>query len=111
MENGQEPATKHDLAELKAEFKQDFAELKADLKQDIAMVRSEMQHTHDDLKEAMRDMQTELLKAFYSFAESDQARLTQTERESSSLKERMGILERRLTEVERKVNFPDQPTQ
>jgi hypothetical protein len=89
MENGQEPATK----------------------QDFAMSLSEMQPTHDDLKEAMRDMQTELLKAFYSFAESDQARLTQTERDSSSLKERMGIPERRLTEVERKVNFPDQPTQ
>jgi hypothetical protein len=111
MSNGFDPATKQDIAELKAEFKQDIAELRAELKQDGAMIRSEMQHMHDDMKETMRDIQTELLKAFYSFAESDQARLTQTERDSSGLKERIGILERRLTEVERKVNFPDHPTQ
>ena len=100
MDNGHEPATKQDITDLKAE-----------LKQDVVMVRSEFQHGFDDLKEAMRDIQTELLKAFYSFAESDQARLTQTERDSSGLKERIGILERRLTEVERKVNFPNHPTQ
>jgi cob(I)alamin adenosyltransferase len=111
MNNGHEPATKQDIAELKVELKQNIAELNSELKQDVAMIRSEMQHTHDDLKETMRDIQTELLKAFYSFAESDQARLTQTERDSSGLKERIGILERRLTEVERKVNFPNHPTQ
>jgi hypothetical protein len=35
------------------------------------------------LEEATRDGQTEILKAFYSFAESNQARLTETERESA----------------------------
>jgi len=81
------------------------------LKQDMEQLRSEFHHGFDDLKGAMRDGQTEILKAFYSLAESNQARLTETERESSALKERIGILERRLTDVERKVNFPGQPTQ
>jgi hypothetical protein len=45
MENGNQPATKHDLAE----------------------VRTEMKAMEDRLIEAFRDSQTELLKAFYSF--------------------------------------------
>ena len=48
MENSHEPATK----------------------QDIEQLRSEFHHGFDELKEAFRDSQTELLKAFYSFAQS-----------------------------------------
>ncbi len=85
--------------------------LKAELKQDIARVRSEMQHTHDALIESIADSETKLLKAFFSFAESNRARLTETERESAGLKDRLAILERRVFEVERKLNFPGHPTQ
>jgi len=111
MGNGHEPATKQDLSELRIELKQDITELRAEMKQDSAMVRSEMHHIHDALIERMADSETNLLKAFYSFAEANQARVTDTERESAALKERVGILERRLTDVERKVNFPNHPTQ
>jgi hypothetical protein len=111
MNDGHEPATKQDIIDLRAELKQDMTELKADLKQDIAMVRSEMQHTHDALIERIADSETNLLKAFYSFAEANQARVTETERESAALKDRLGILERRVFEVERKLNFPGHPTQ
>ena|ERR1017187_2091805 len=111
MENGHEPATKQDLSELRSELKQDITELRAELKQDSAMLRSEMQHTHDALIERIADSETKILRAFFSFAESNQARLSETERESAALKERMGILERRLTDVERRVNFPNHPTQ
>jgi hypothetical protein len=104
MENGHEPATKADLQQL-------GESAKADLQQLGEQLRSEFQHGFDDLKETMRDGQTEILRAFYSFAESNQTRLTGTERESAALKERIGILERRLTEVERRVNFPNHPTQ
>ena len=34
----------------------------------IDMLRSEFQHSFDELKETMRDAQTELLKAFYNYA-------------------------------------------
>jgi hypothetical protein len=50
------PATKGDIA---------------DVKQEIAMVRSEMQHSFDHLTETMRDGQTELLKAFYGYTQSN----------------------------------------
>ncbi|MGA3017624.1 MAG: hypothetical protein ABSF62_10935 [Bryobacteraceae bacterium] len=53
MENGHEPATKADLQQLGEQ------------------VRSEFQHGFDDLKETMRDSQTELLKVFYGFADSN----------------------------------------
>ena len=90
MENGHEAATKADLRELGEQL------------------RSEFPHGFDDLKETLRDAETKLLKAFYSFAESNQTRLIESERESAALKERLGLLERRLTEIERKVNFPGQ---
>ncbi len=68
MENGHQPATKQDLSELRSELKQDITELRAEMKQDSAMLRSEMQHIHDALIERMADSETNLLKAFYSFA-------------------------------------------
>ena len=55
-----EPATKADLAELKAE-----------LKTDIEQLRSEMNHSYNDLVERITDAETRLLKAFYSFAETN----------------------------------------
>jgi len=68
MNNGHEPVTKADLEELRA-----------DMNQNDAMLRSEFQHSFDDLKETLRDTQTELLKAFYSFTTTNQQRLTQLE--------------------------------
>ena len=80
MENGHEPATRADLQQLGESTKADLQQLresaKADLQQLGQQLRSEFQHGFDDLKETMRDGQTEILKAFYSFAESNQARLT-----------------------------------
>jgi hypothetical protein len=89
MDNGHEPATK----------------------QDLAILRSEMSHQFDDLKETFRDSQTELLKAFYSFAESNQKRLAEMETESAAIKSRLATIEDRLLQVERKVNFPNPPSQ
>jgi hypothetical protein len=41
-------------------------------KGDLLQLRSEMNHQYDDLKETLRDSETKLLQAFYSFAESNQ---------------------------------------
>jgi len=43
----------------------------------VEQLRSEMNHQYDDLKETLRDSETKLLKAFYSFAESNHQRLAQ----------------------------------
>jgi hypothetical protein len=49
MENGNEPASKQDIEQLRSEMEQ---------------LRSEVHHGYDDLKETMRDVQTEILRAF-----------------------------------------------
>lgn len=89
------PATKGDIEDLRGE-----------MKEQAAMLRSEMQHTHDELIERMADSETRLLDAFYSFAKSNQTRIFATEQESALLKERLGKLESRLMEVERRLNMP-----
>ena len=81
MDNGHEPATKADLKALKDELTSEFIE-------------------------AMRDTETKLLKAFYSFAESNQKRIIDNEREASGLKERVGLIEGRVTEIEKRLNLP-----
>jgi hypothetical protein len=52
------PATKGDLEDLRGE-----------LRTEISMLRSEMHHSVDDLKQTLRDSQTELLKVFYNYAQ------------------------------------------
>jgi hypothetical protein len=131
MENGQEPATKHDIrlvqkevVELRTELKQDIVELRTELKQDIVELRTELkqemlglrqdmeqmrtesQHAYDDLKETMRDGQTELLRAFYSFAQTTDAKLKDTETSDIALRQRLTAVEVRLTEIEKRINLP-----
>ena len=93
MENGHEPATKADMTRLGEQL------------------RSEFQHGFDDLKETMRDMQTEMLKAFYGFAQSTDAKLKETEIADITLRQRLTAVESRLTEVEKLIHLPPQQTQ
>jgi hypothetical protein len=53
-------------------------------------------------------MQTEMLKAFYSFTTSNNERLAQAEGNDVAIVNRPGALEGRVTDLERKVNFPNQ---
>ena len=69
-------------------------------------LRSELQHGFDDLKEAFRDGQTKLLKAFYSFAQTNQQRLSTVDVTTTGLLARLGTVEARLLEVEKRLNMP-----
>jgi len=62
--NGDSPATKHDLEQLRYE-----------LKQEMEQVRSEANHMHEHLVERISDAETRLLQAFYSFADANNKRL------------------------------------
>jgi hypothetical protein len=64
MENGNIPATKADLADLGQALRPELTALEARLNERHDILRSEMAHGYHDLKESMRDMQTELLKVF-----------------------------------------------
>lgn len=77
--NGQEPATKADLAALEQR-----------------------------LAEAIHDSETRLLRAFYGFTETVQTRFQAIEDSDTNLKKRMMVLEQRLLEVEKRLNMPGQ---
>jgi ABC-type phosphate transport system auxiliary subunit len=104
MENGGQPATKQDIAELRSE-------LQSEIRQNSDQLRSEFQHGFDDLKESLRDMQTELLRAFYSFAQSTEVKLKDSEVADFMLRQRLSAVESRVTEIEKRINLPPQQTQ
>ncbi|MGA3236394.1 MAG: hypothetical protein ABSG03_08840 [Bryobacteraceae bacterium] len=97
---------KQDIAGLRTELKQDIAGLRAELKRDIEQNRSEFQHGFDDLRETLRDVQTELLKAFYSFAQSTEVKLKDSEVADFMLRQRLTVAESRITEIEKRLNMP-----
>jgi hypothetical protein len=82
------PATKGDLAQLHVEM------------------RTEMSSVEERLTERLRDVETHLLSAFYSFAASNQKRVGEVEHDAAGIKDRLAILEFRLTEVEKRLNMP-----
>jgi hypothetical protein len=104
--NGDSPATKHDLGELRSELKQDLAQLRSDVKQELEQMRSEANHMHDDLVERIRDGETRLLQAFYSYADSNNKRLVQGEAATALVISRVTTLEDRVLELERRLNIP-----
>lgn len=106
-----ELVTKADLEStangLRAEMKADLestanglrAEMKTDLENGLASLR-------DELIEVIRDSEARLLRAFYSFAESNQKRLSALELTDAAIINRVATLESRLMEVEKRLNIP-----
>jgi len=92
MDNGQSPATKQDLADLKTEL--------------LAPIREANGQLKEELLEGMHEIETRLLKGFYGYTESTQKHLNQLDREDASVRERLGTIEERVKELERRVNFP-----
>jgi hypothetical protein len=80
-------ASKQDLAQLRAEFKHDMAEAIQQVEERIV----------DKLTEAIRDSQTEVLRAFYNWARPIEIRLNRTDEIATRLswiEERIAALER-----------------
>jgi hypothetical protein len=85
-------ASKEDLARAVAQMasKEDLAQLRAEIKQDMADLG-------DKLTEAIRDSQTEVLRAFYNWARPIEIRLNRTDEIATRLswiEERIAALER-----------------
>jgi hypothetical protein len=83
-------ASEEDLAQLRAEFKQDMVQLRTEIKQDKVDLG-------DRLTEAIRDSQTEVLRAFYNWARPIEVRLNRTDEIATRLswiEERIAALER-----------------
>ena len=77
--NGDQPATKADIEALDRKLDQ------------------KMDQMRDELIEKMRDMQTEVLRAFHSWARPIEIRL----RTFDDIQERLGLLEERVGRIER----------
>lgn len=90
MDDLNAPATKGDLHR--------FA-TKDDLQQAV-------QGLEDRLAETMRDMQTEMLKAFYNYAQSADLRMKDNETVTHGMRERLAVVESRLMEIEKRLNMP-----
>ena len=90
------PATKADLAEMETR-------LTAGFRADLAERETRMV---DQLTEAIRDTQTETLKAFYGFVETVQTRFKAQDDTEAGLKKRLTVLEERVLEVEKKLIMP-----
>jgi hypothetical protein len=95
MEDQNAPATRQDLG---------AATQRLDEK--IEQLRSEMNHGYRDLVERINDSETHVLQAFYSFAESNEKRMLQTEANVVVFLSRMATFESRLLAVEKRLNMP-----
>jgi hypothetical protein len=66
-------------------------------KGDIADLRNDLGTLRDDLIEAMRDMQTEVVRAFHTWARPIEIRLPSFD----DMQQRLGLLEERVSAIER----------
>ena len=73
---------------------------KRDLQELRTATHADMQQLRDDLIEKMREMQTEVLRAFYGWAKPVESRL----RNVDEINSRLGLLEERVTAIEKR-NF------
>src|ERR1035441_7375943 len=95
MENGHEPASKQDIELLRSE-----------VRSEIGQLRSDFHHEFDELKETIRDSQTEILRAFYGYTQTTDAKLKEGEQSDMALRQRLTAVESRILEVEKRLNMP-----
>jgi len=97
------PATKGDVLDLREELTQEFKQGLTGLSDEL---RQEISGLRDELVEAIHDGQTELLRAFYGFTQTVQARFAEQDQTEAALKRRIGTLESRILEIEKRLNIP-----
>ena len=103
MENGHEPATKADIKALRDELIEADRSLRDDLSE---VIRESQKTVREELLEAMHDIETKLLRAFYDFAETNQKQVSELVRTNTVVFDRITTIERRLLEVEKRLNMP-----
>jgi ABC-type phosphate transport system auxiliary subunit len=94
VQDDKTPATKQDLVTLRQELKQDTAALRQEITGLRQELKQDMVHMEDRVVEQMRDMQTELLRAFHNWASPADVRLRSHEERLTLLEERVFAIER-----------------
>jgi SMC interacting uncharacterized protein involved in chromosome segregation len=90
----------------RAELRDELAGIETKLEDFKVEVNTWFHSFEHRMEQLLHDMEGRIITSTYRVAESLQARLTEEERESVSLKTRMGIMETRLLELEKRVNMP-----
>lgn len=85
-------ATKADLKDLRDEL--------------INAIRQSESNLRNEMTELIHDTETKLLKAFYGFAEATQKRTDNLENAQGGLTGIIATLDRRVTEIEKRLNYP-----
>jgi hypothetical protein len=99
MDDREQLATKQDLGDVEKGIKRDLADLEK-------RMAAEMKQGFAEMREFVTDTETKLLTAFYSFADADQKHLSQLDRAAASVGERLNTCERRIMDIEKRLNFP-----
>lgn len=111
MPSEDRPATKQDLDLLRTDVDQRLVEFRADvdrrfeqvdrrfeqIDQRFDQIDRRFDQLHETLIEQMRDMQTEMLRAFHAWARPFEIRM----RVLPQIEERLGLLEARVSAIER----------
>jgi|SRR5579864_8546057 len=84
---------------VREEIQENNVILRADIRSEI---RAEIQANNGVIMEAMRDMQTELLRGMERFARGNFSRMHRLETSDNDLNERINVLEERVTALETK---------
>ena len=101
------PATKGDLEDLEARLVARF-EGRMDALDSRFEGRMDAQERRilDQVAQLIHDSETRLLQAFYGFAEATNKRLNQVDGNTAIFLNRLGTVESRLLEVEKRLNIP-----
>jgi hypothetical protein len=117
------PATKGDIADLSErldgfsgrlddfggrldDFGKKLEQHRIDTNERFDQLRSEMNHGYNDIVERIHDSQTAVLKAFYSYAEGNNKRVTELEDDGGAVRRRLAVIEDRILAVEMRLNMP-----
>jgi hypothetical protein len=93
MDDRKAPATKADLENFKIE------------------VNARFETFEHRMEQFLSDMEGRIITSTYRLAESMQQRIKQNEGNQAAFNARLATLEERLTEVEKRLNLPQPPTQ
>jgi hypothetical protein len=69
--------------------------------------RADLKEVRDELVQVIHGSETRLLKAFYGFAEATQKRMDNLENGQGGLTGIIATLDRRVTEIEKRLNSPN----
>lgn len=92
MDDRKAPASKGDIEDLRSELKGGVGQLRAEAKENVEQLRAEISHGHNDVVERIHDIRTELLKAFYGYAQGNNKRVAELEGNEGAFRSRLSTL-------------------